>query len=62
MLEALGYPVTEHERRQVSRPELLALQLYDGAQLIRREADKRGWPAAIRFRLRLFSETGSWLS
>lgn len=56
-LRSLGYPVTEAGTCQVSRPHMLALQVYDGLQLTRREADKRGWPAAIRFRLRLFSET-----
>ena len=57
-LDALGYPVSETARRRVTAPEMLALQAYDGAQLIRREADQRGWAAAIRFRLRLFAETG----
>ena len=57
VLRSLDYPVTETGRCQVSRPHMLALQAYDGLQLTRREADKRGWPAAIRFRLRLFSET-----
>jgi hypothetical protein len=36
---------------------MLALQAYDGLQLTRREATQRGWPAAIRLRLRLFGET-----
>ena len=57
VLRSLDYPVTETGRCQVSRPHMLALQLYDGLQLTRREADKRGWPAAARFRLRLFLET-----
>ena len=59
VLSELGYPVTETRRRRVTRPELLALQAYDGAQLIRKEAQTRGWPEAIRFRLRLFAETGA---
>jgi len=59
VMEELGYAVTEHHRRRVPPPVMLALQAYDGAQLIRKEADKRGWPAAIRFRLRLFRETGT---
>jgi hypothetical protein len=57
VLRSLDYSVSETDRCVVSRPHMLALQAYDGLQLTRREADKRGWPAAIRFRLRLFWET-----
>lgn len=59
VLAELGYPVTETQRQRVGKPALLALQAYDGAQLIRKEAQKRGWAEAVRFRLRLFAETGA---
>ena len=57
VLRSLQYPVSETGRCQISTPHMLALQAYDGLQLTRREADQRGWPEAIRLRLRLFSET-----
>ena len=59
VLRSLGYPVEHEGTCRVSKPHMLALQVHDGAQLIRIEAQKRGWPAAIRLRLRLFRETGS---
>lgn len=57
VLRSLSYPVSETKRCQVSAPHMLALQAYDGLQLTRREATQRGWPTAIRLRLRLFGET-----
>ena len=57
VLTMLGYPVSETTRCRVSKPRMFLLQLHDGAQLIRREASKRGWIQAIAFRLRLFVHT-----
>jgi hypothetical protein len=57
----LGYPVTETKRRRLGTAEHLALQVYDGVQLIRKETAHRGLVDAIRFRLRLFRETGGVL-
>ena len=59
VLTSLGYPVEHTGTCRVSRPHMLALQVYDGVQLTRIEARKRGWPGALRYRLRLFRETGT---
>lgn len=60
-LLALGYPVTETTRRRLTTPEQLALQVYDGVRLIQKETEQRGLVDAVRFRLRLFAETGGLL-
>ena len=59
VLRSLGYPVSESSRHTISKSAMLALQAHDGFQLIKTEANKRGWLAAIQFRLRIFSETRS---
>ncbi|MEL6348389.1 MAG: sulfotransferase [Myxococcota bacterium] len=59
VLRSLEYPVETQGRCTVSRPHMLALQIYDGLQLTRRQVQKRGVVEAIRFQARLFRETRS---
>jgi len=61
VLISLDYPITfaDAGMRRLSSGEMLALQVHDGLQLIRRETAKRGLIEAVRFRLRIFRETGA---
>ena len=58
-LERLGYPVeTSAPARRLSPTRMAIGQLLDGIQLVRSDASQRGWIGAVRFRIRLFRETG----
>ena len=60
-LLACGYPVDGRPgAERPSRARRRALQLKDGAALLRFEAQARGPVAALRFRWRLFRESGVW--
>jgi hypothetical protein len=61
-LVRFGYP-TEGVASGASVPsplELRARQLGDGARLVQFDLDQRGLTGALRFRWRLFRETGAW--
>jgi hypothetical protein len=60
-LVACGYPVGgQPGATRPSRLRRRALQLKDGAALLRFEARARGPVEALRFRWRLFRESGAW--
>lgn len=61
-LARFGYS-TEQAAPGATRPsslELRARQLADGARLVQFDVDQRGVVGALRFRWRLFRETGAW--
>lgn len=58
-LRAAGYPVDGGGQQRVPAWRMAAGQMMDGANLVRFEAKERGWADALRFRWRLFRETGS---
>lgn len=60
-LRAHGYPCT-HDGPQVSlaRPERQVRQVIDGLNMIRFDVGARGIIGSLRFRWRLFSESGRW--
>lgn len=59
-LVRLGYPVEGHPTLRRLSPRRMALgQAYDGFQLVRSDVALRGWLGAIRFRWRIFQETGA---
>ena len=58
-LKRLGYPVEGSSEAARLSPGRMALgQAHDGIQLVRSDAELRGWFGALRFRWRLFRETG----
>lgn len=59
LLQSLGYEC-DHEgpALRLTRREMLAYQLLDGVNLVRADARRRGLLGALRFRTRLFKETG----
>ena len=59
LLHGLGYPCDyEGPTSRLNRRELLAYQLRDGVNLVRADTKRRGLLGALRFRTRLFKETG----
>jgi len=59
-LRSLGYPVSYGGPvRRVPATLMLAWQLEDGVNLVRSDVALRGLSGAVRFRLRLFRETGT---
>ncbi len=59
MLQGLGYDSTHTGPvRRLTRRELLSYQVRDGVNLVRADAQKRGLMGAIRFRTRMFKESG----
>ena len=55
----LGYPVESPTTLRRLSPRRMALgQIHDGFQLVRSDVALRGWMGAIRFRWRIFRETG----
>jgi hypothetical protein len=58
-LQRLGYSVDGVERATRLSPGRMAMgQVHDGIQLVRSDVALRGWAGALRFRWRLFRETG----
>ena len=60
LLRTFGYDCAYHGPvLRLSRTQMKAFQLADGVALVRADAKRRGWVGALRFRARMFKESGS---